>query len=272
MILKSFEIKKINQNINHLILFYGNNEGLKNEAIDILNKDKLNILSYEEKEIFDNENNFIENILSKSLFEKQKFIVIKRATDKIFKVIEILNSKNLEDVTIVLNSDNDQMTVSMAATGETMDNPQSWAYDSANDVIWQGRHSNGVPAVYKITMGSSSITVGSAQTLGQTDTSSTNNQPLLLETSAGVMVHISVISVSQLTANAFKEVGGSLSYSSTPFSIDSSFQSYATQNDGSLTYWARYDATTGYVAGSRAIAAKATTMFFTAQLGRTVSG
>ena len=106
MILKSFEIKKINQSINHLILFYGKNEGLKNEAIDILNKDKNDILSYEEKEIFDNENNFIENILSKSLFEKQKFIVIKRVSDKILKIIEILQQKNLEDTTIILNSDN----------------------------------------------------------------------------------------------------------------------------------------------------------------------
>ena len=36
MILKSFEIKKINQDINNLILFYGKNEGLENEAINIL--------------------------------------------------------------------------------------------------------------------------------------------------------------------------------------------------------------------------------------------
>ena len=94
MILKSFEIKKINQSINHLILFYGKNEGLKNEAIDILNKDKNDILSYEEKEIFDNENNFIENILSKSLFEKQKFIIIKRVSDKILKIIDNLEKKS----------------------------------------------------------------------------------------------------------------------------------------------------------------------------------
>jgi len=106
MILKSFEIKKINQNINNLILFYGKNEGLKNEALSILIKDKNNILNYEEKEILDNENYFIENILSKSLFEQQKFIVVKRATDKIFKIIEILHLKNLEDTTIILNSDN----------------------------------------------------------------------------------------------------------------------------------------------------------------------
>jgi len=105
MILKSYEINKINKNINHLILLYGKNEGLKNEALNILIKDKNNISNYEEKEILDNENNFIETILSKSLFDPQKFIVIKRATDKILKIIENLQQKNLEDTTIILNSE-----------------------------------------------------------------------------------------------------------------------------------------------------------------------
>ena len=106
MILKSYEINKINKNINHLILFHGKNEGLKNEALKLLINNKDNIFNYEEKEILDNENNFIETILSKSLFDPQKFIIIKRATDKILKTMEILNLKNLEDTTIILNSDN----------------------------------------------------------------------------------------------------------------------------------------------------------------------
>ena len=106
MILKSFEINKINKKINQIILFYGKNNGLKNEALSALIKNEINIQNYEEKEILDNENNFIENILSKSLFEKEKFIVIKRTTDKILKVIETLHLKNLEDITIILNSDN----------------------------------------------------------------------------------------------------------------------------------------------------------------------
>ena len=106
MILKSFEINKVIKNTNHLILFYGKNEGLKNEAIDTLIRDKNKISTYDEKEILDNENNFIENILTKSLFEQEKFIIIKRATDKILKVIEILHSKSLEDTTIIVNSDN----------------------------------------------------------------------------------------------------------------------------------------------------------------------
>ena len=106
MIFKSYEINKINQNINHFILFHGKNEGLKIEALNILIKNKSNISNYEEKEILDNENVFIENILSKSSFEKEKFIIIKRATDKILKIIEILHLKNPEDTTIIINAEN----------------------------------------------------------------------------------------------------------------------------------------------------------------------
>ena len=93
MILKSFEINKINQNINHLILFYGKNEGLKNEAHDILFKDKSNISSYDEKEILENENNFIENILSKSLFEQEKFNIRITVIRKILIFITISHIK-----------------------------------------------------------------------------------------------------------------------------------------------------------------------------------
>ena len=105
MILKSYDLEKKNLNINKLTLFYGKNEGFKNEAINTLLKNKKEIINYDEKEILDNENNFIENVLSKSLFEQQNFIVIKRATDKILKVIETLHLKNLEDTSIILNSD-----------------------------------------------------------------------------------------------------------------------------------------------------------------------
>jgi DNA polymerase-3 subunit delta len=106
MILKNYEINKINQNINHFILFYGKNEGLKNEVLDALIKNKNNISNYDEKEILDNENNFIESILSKSLFELEKIVVIKRATDKILNIIQTLQLKKLEEVKIILNSEN----------------------------------------------------------------------------------------------------------------------------------------------------------------------
>ena len=94
MIIKSFEINKININSVGLVLLYGKNEGLKNECLHNLNKNKINISNYDEKEILDDEDNFIENILSKSLFEEDKIIVIKRATDKILKIINIICEKN----------------------------------------------------------------------------------------------------------------------------------------------------------------------------------
>ena len=106
MIIKSYEIKKINLEINHFILFYGKNEGLKNEATNDLIQKKNSISNYDEKEILNNQDYFIESILTKSLFEDEKIIIIKRATDKILKIIEELDNKNLDDIYIIINSDN----------------------------------------------------------------------------------------------------------------------------------------------------------------------
>ena len=106
MIIKSFEINKINFNQNKLVLFYGKNEGFKNEATNNLIKDKDEITKYEEKEVLENINDFIESILSKSLFESEKIIIIKRVTDKILKIIGEIESKNIEDIKIILNADN----------------------------------------------------------------------------------------------------------------------------------------------------------------------
>ena len=106
MIIKSFEINKINFDQNKLVLFYGKNEGFKNEATNNLIKDKDEITKYEEKEVLENINDFIESILSKSLFESEKIIIIKRVTDKILKIIDEIDSKNIEDIKIIFNADN----------------------------------------------------------------------------------------------------------------------------------------------------------------------
>ena len=98
MIIKSYEINKLNFDKNKLILFYGKNEGLKNETINNLLKNRGAITKYEEREILENTNNFLENIFSKSLFENEKIIIIKRVTDRILKVIEEIDEKNIEAV------------------------------------------------------------------------------------------------------------------------------------------------------------------------------
>ena len=104
MIIKSFEINKINLDLNNLFLFYGKNNGFKDEFTKNIIK-KKNICNYEEKEILENKDNFIENLLTKSLFDEQKIIIIKRSTDKILNVIEELYSKKIENI-IILNADN----------------------------------------------------------------------------------------------------------------------------------------------------------------------
>ena len=105
MIKKNYEIGNLKQNYN-FFLFYGKNEGLKNETIFNLNSKKKDILNYDEKEVLENQNFFIEKILSKSLFDEDKIIIIKRATDKIVKLIDELNTKNIEETIIIIISDN----------------------------------------------------------------------------------------------------------------------------------------------------------------------
>ena len=104
MIIKSFEINKINLDLNKLYLFYGKNDGLKNEFTTNIIKNKKNIFNYEEKDILDDKDKFIENLLTKSLFDDQKIIIIKRSTDKILSIIESLILKKIEDI-IILNAD-----------------------------------------------------------------------------------------------------------------------------------------------------------------------
>jgi DNA polymerase-3 subunit delta len=108
MILKSFELTKIKLNNYKFYLFYGDNEGLKEENIKNLfeqnHQDK--IYRYEEKEILDNTNIFFNSILTKSFFDNEKLIIINRATDKIRTIIEDLMEKNPEDIQIILNSKN----------------------------------------------------------------------------------------------------------------------------------------------------------------------
>ena len=106
MIIKYYEANKISLDENKFLLFYGKNDGHKTEITENLIKSRQNILTYEEKEILDNSNDFIESLISKSLFESEKIIIIKRATDKILKIFENIISKNINDLNIIINADN----------------------------------------------------------------------------------------------------------------------------------------------------------------------
>ena len=105
MIVKSYELNKIKKNLN-FFLFYGKNEGLKNQHIkQLLEKNNNNnIIKYDEKEILENEDIFFESILSNSLFENEKSIVINRSSDKIYEIVTNLIEQNIGDITIIINA------------------------------------------------------------------------------------------------------------------------------------------------------------------------
>ena len=107
MIVKSFEINKINLEKYNLFLFYGENEGYKIESIKNIHKKLINfkIIKYEEKEIIENSDNFISEILNKSLFDEKKIIVVNRSSDKSINIIQNLYSKEIFDTKIIFVSE-----------------------------------------------------------------------------------------------------------------------------------------------------------------------
>jgi len=108
MIIKSFEIEKIKSIKNNLILIYGTNQGYKNQVIKEL-FEKLfegEILRFDENEILNNHEEFISNLMNKSLFDDNKLIIISRTSDKILKFVNEIIERKIEKIKIIINSDN----------------------------------------------------------------------------------------------------------------------------------------------------------------------
>ena len=106
MIIKSYEVSKIDLKKNLFYLFYGENEGYKKQIIEEKFKKIYikNVHTYEENEILQNQENFFNTILTKSFFENEKLIIINRATDKIKTVIDEILEKEIEDLVLVVNA------------------------------------------------------------------------------------------------------------------------------------------------------------------------
>ena len=89
----------VEQNINilknNILLFYGENLGLKN---DFKKKLKLNntnaaVVRFTQEEVLKNQNYFIENLLNMSLFNEEKIYFIDQVNDKILGLLENLRDK-----------------------------------------------------------------------------------------------------------------------------------------------------------------------------------
>ena len=103
MIIKNFELEKIKKSNFSLYLLYGQNEGLKKEVLEscFIKNFKGLIEKYDEKEVIENQDEMHSKIFNKSLFEKEKIILISRTSDKIVNFIEKILEKNVSDIKII---------------------------------------------------------------------------------------------------------------------------------------------------------------------------
>ena len=107
MIIKHFELTKDRISKFNYYLFHGKNEGLKKEIIErnFIKNFNGNIDKYDENYFISNKETIISELLSKSLFEDRKIIIISRVTDKIIKIIDEIVRRNLDELIIILKSE-----------------------------------------------------------------------------------------------------------------------------------------------------------------------
>ncbi len=108
MIIKSFEIDKLKSIKFNAHLIYGNNEGIKQDIINnfYLKNFKGEVLKYDEQEILNNKDLFISDLLTKSLFETEKIIIISRATDKLIDLVNEILAREAIDCKIIIKGAN----------------------------------------------------------------------------------------------------------------------------------------------------------------------
>ena len=108
MIIKSFELSKLNSYKFNLHLIFGNNEGIKDDIIRdfYLKKFDGEILKYDEQEIFNNKEEFLSSLFTKSLFETSKLIIISRGSDKLASLVTEILENTIEDVKIIIKCSN----------------------------------------------------------------------------------------------------------------------------------------------------------------------
>jgi len=106
MIIKFYELIKIDKNKFNIFLLYGKNEGLQNQTLkeNFIINFKGEVIKYDEQEFIVNYENIASEILTKSLFKDEKLIIVSRVSDKILRYIEELSDKKITDLKIVLKS------------------------------------------------------------------------------------------------------------------------------------------------------------------------
>jgi DNA polymerase-3 subunit delta len=108
MLVKYNDLRGFNKDKINYYLFYGPNLGLIEDTIKNIFKPifSKNIINYDEGDILNNKEEFKEQIFNKSFFDDDKFIIINRATDKIFEIIKEIINTEIEDIKIIIKAAN----------------------------------------------------------------------------------------------------------------------------------------------------------------------
>ena len=106
MIKKFNDLKKTDIENKNFFLTYGKNNGIQDEILhNYFIKDySKNLLKYEEVEFIENYDDIVEGLLTKSLFEDNKLIIISRVTDRILKYFEAILNKDISNIKFFLRT------------------------------------------------------------------------------------------------------------------------------------------------------------------------
>ena len=106
MIVKSYEVSKIDISRYNFYLIYGRNEGLQKNIINecFLKNSKTQVILYEESEFISKSEVITEEMLSQSLFGSEKVIIVSRVSGKILDKIQEITNRNIGNTKIILKS------------------------------------------------------------------------------------------------------------------------------------------------------------------------
>ena len=106
MIIKNYQLESNNIKKYNFFLFYGDNEGLKDEKInDVHKSNNYKKILYYEKEILNDVENFSNTVTTKSFFDNEKIIIVKNATDKILDLTKDIVSRKIDGIIIIFNAE-----------------------------------------------------------------------------------------------------------------------------------------------------------------------
>ena len=106
MIVKSYEVLKIDISKYNFFLIYGKNEGLQKKIINecFLKDQKTQVILYEESEFINKSEIITEEMLSQSLFGSEKVIIVSRVSGKILDEIQEITNRNIGNTKVILKS------------------------------------------------------------------------------------------------------------------------------------------------------------------------